>query len=362
MAEKEYVFKGAVKSRQFIGSDALCAVNGIIEPFFSFEEALKLYYANAYHRLCINIKSRILSMVEKSDLDKYIQGNTRMFLQECVRDLELYGNMFVEIAGSQKYRAFYHLPASEARLNKEFKIYQVQGFKSQQIEAKHLRYNSPMSRFYGEPDYLAVINSILVNKNIDLYNAVFFENGAVPDLSIIFENSEPSDEQLNAFKEFFSHSFRGVKNAHRTLIMSGQPNAEGKDARVRIEKLNEAKDLSFEKLKGINRDDIVAAHNVPPRLVGIINNGSLGGQGELMGQLHAFNEICVKPKQEAIEEFFRELGVKIELKSFDVTNFKDDSEVIPQLIQTGIISMQEGRELLGYKQMLQSGKTANNNV
>jgi PBSX family phage portal protein len=360
---KDYVIKSGTQSKQLINQDALSTISGIIEPFFDFEDVLKLYYANVYHRLCINIKSRILSMVEKSDLDKYVQGNTRAFLQECVRDLEIYGNLFVEIAGTQKYKAFYHLPAREARISKEFRVYQVQGFKKQEIEAKQLKYSSPMSRFYGEPDYLSSINNILVNKNIDLYNTLFFENGAIPDLGIIFENSEPSDEQIEAFKTFFAKTFKGVKNAHRTIILSAQPSLDGKDAHIRIEKLSENKDLSFEKLKAINRDDIVAAHNVPPRLVGIVNSGGLGGQGELMGQLHSFNEICIKPKQEIIEEFFAEqLGISIELKSFDVTNFKDDSEVIPQLIQAGIITMNEGREILGYKQMMQRGKNVNDSV
>jgi len=348
--EKEYVIKGKIESRQQIYEDTL-TYNGIIAPFFDFSKLLNLYYANTYHRLCLNIKARILSMVEESDLDKYVQGNARAFLVKCIRDLEIYGNLFVETAGTAKYRALYHLPTREARVNKEFKVFQTYGlYQHKEIEAKRLTYDSPMSRFYGEPDYLASINSILVNENIDLYNSVFFANGAMPDMAVVFENSEPSDEQMRAFEQFFGATFKGTKNAHRTLILSAPPSIEGKEARIRLEKLNESKDLSFEKLRGINRDDIVAAHNTPPRLVGIVNSGGWGGAGELMGQLHIYNEMCIKPKQEMIEEFFREeLGVKLTLKPFDVTNFKDDSEVIPALIQAGVITPYEGREMLGWQ-------------
>jgi PBSX family phage portal protein len=347
--DKTLVIKG-ITSEQLITTDTLGSFNGLVEPFFDFDKVLKLYYANPYHRLCINIKSRVLSLFEESDLDKYLPNSTiKRFLRDSIRDLEMFGNMFTEIEGEGKYRAFYYMPAREARLNNEFKIFQVQGYKKKEIPGSYYSYSSPMSRHYGEPDYLASINQILTVQNINLYNNLFFKNGATPRLAVVFENSEPSDEQLKAFQEFFGSSFRGVENAHKTLVISSGTNLEGKDAKIRVEKLSANDDLSFEKLREISRDEIIAAHSVPPRLVGVVNTGGWGGQSELIGQLHLFNETVIKPKQEEIEEYFRSLGVKLVLKPFDVTNFKDDSEVLPNLIQAGILSVAEAREILGWQ-------------
>ncbi|WP_041963446.1 phage portal protein [Sulfurospirillum cavolei] len=353
MSEAQKVGKSKVvaanaQSMQIIDEDRI-ASGGVITPFFDHAKCLKLYYANIYHRLCINIKTKILSMIEETDLDKFLVGVTpKQFLSKSILDLEMYGNMYTERAGNAKYPALYHLPAKEARIGKERAIYQTSGFKQTLINAVHLGYDSPSSRFYGEPDYLASINAILTNENIDLYNQAFFENGAMPRLAIIFENSEPSEEQIEHITNFLRTSYRGVGNAHKTLLLSVPSNVDGTVPTIKIEKLSATEDLSFERLRGINRDDVVASHGVPPRMVGIVNAGGWGGSGELMGQLHTFNEICIKPKQQLLEEYFASLGIKLILKPLDVTNFKDDSEVVPNLVSSGILTPIEAKNILGW--------------
>ena len=162
--------------------------------------------------------------------------------------------------------------------------------------------------------------SILTNQKADSFNNAFFDNSARADTAIIFENSEPDEMQLNAFKEFFGSNFKGTGNAHKTLVLT----ANGENAKVRIEDLSKVSDISFEKLKNLNRDEIIAAHGVPPRMVGVMTSGQLGGSGEVTGQLHSFNELTIIPKQEQIEWFFDSIGYPIKLKPIDVSNFKDD--------------------------------------
>jgi capsid portal protein len=166
----------------------------------------------------------------------------------------------------------------------------------------------------------------------------------------MFENAEPSEEQLEAFKSFFGSSFKGVKNAHKSLILTAPANPDGTAAKINIQELGENKDLAFEKLKAIGRDEIIAAHGVPPRFAGIVNSGGWGGSGEFVTQMHAFNEMAIKPKQEIIEEFFeRSLGVKVTLKPLDVTSFKDDSELVRGLVESGIITIPEARNIIGWQ-------------
>jgi len=117
---------------------------------------------------------------------------------------------------------------------------------------------------------------------------------------------------------------------------------------VRLEKLDNVEDMSFEKLKNVNRNDIIASHGVPPRLVGVMSAGQLGGGTELIDQLHAFNELVIKPKAKTIEDFFENIGIKHKIKLLDVTNFKDDSSLISNLVDKQIISALEAKELLGF--------------
>ena len=112
-------------------------------------------------------------------------------------------------------------------------------------------------------------------------------------------------------------------------------------------------DLSFKALKEVSRDEIAAAHGIPPRLLGIIQSAQLGGSGELIGQLHQLNELEIKPKIELIEGFFRSIGIKVVLSAVDVTNFKDDGEIVTQLVERGIISISEARSILGWQKNIE---------
>lgn len=352
MAEEKrgMVLKGSSPSIQVLDEDAI-GMNGIIEPFFDQNKLLKLYYANTYHRLCVNIKSRIISQIDTTDLSKYMPKgmNAKRLLKKLTLDLEIYGNMYIEEAGSGGFRAFYHMPAVESRIGKDGNIYQTRGFKNTQIPGYHLGYDSPRSRYYGEADYLATLEPIFINKDIDIYNASYFLNGAKPELAIIFNNAEVSDEQMLAFEKFFAKRFRGAENAHKNLILSAPPTEDGKNANIDIKELSAHNDLSFKELKLLNRDEVVDAHGVPPRLVGIVNGSAMGNGNETINQLHIMNELHIKPKQELIEEFFNEVvGVELTLKPLDVTNFKDDADVITKLVEKDIITVSEARNILAW--------------
>ena len=308
------IFKAAQGSAQL--TEESKDSQGLIEPFFSFDRLLSLFYANTYHRRAVQLKASLLSNIEDGSKLEGGVMTPKDFLYAFILNLEIFGNAFVEIAGKN----LYILPFIEARVNENKEIFQVKNNKSIALNAKHLYYYSPNSRFYGEPDYLAAMLSILTNQKADSFNNAFFENSARADTAIIFENSEPDEMQLNAFKEFFGSNFKGTGNAHKTLVLT----ANGDNAKVRIEDLSKVSDISFEKLKNLNRDEIIAAHGVPPRMVGVMTAGQLGGSGEVTGQLHSFNELTIIPKQEQIEWFFDSIGYPIKLKPIDVSNFKDD--------------------------------------
>lgn len=315
--------------------------NGLIAPFFDFDALLNLFYANTFHRRCIQLKASLLSNIEDGSRLEGQSMTPKEFLYAFILNLEIFGNAFVEIAGKN----LYILPSLEGRVDEVHEVFQVKNTRKIPLAGKHLYYYSPRSRFYGEPDYLGALLSILTNQKADSFNNAFFENSARADTAIIFENSEPDEQQLNAFREFFSSNFKGYDKAHKTIVMT----AAGENAKIRIENLSKTEDISFEKLKNLNRDEIIAAHGVPPRMLGIMSAGQLGGSSEVTQQLHSFNELTIIPKQEQIEWFFDSIGYPIKLKSIDVSSFKDDSELVTGLVANGILSLSEARGILGYE-------------
>ncbi len=341
------VIKSRNDSKQIIQNfDSL--LNGLVEPFFSFEAMLLLYYANTYHRRSINIKAKLLSQIENTNLEKFLPAGVTPanFLYSFALEYEIYGNTFLEKTVTDK---LYILPGFEARVDAARNIYQTSFFKYIKLDGYHFKNYSPRSRFYGEPDYLATIKQIQTTQKADEYNSKFLDNGARPGFAIIFENSEPTQEQIDSFRQFFGENYKGYDNANKTIILSTASAMGDKDAKIRLEKLSQIEDISFKLLKEVNRDEIIAAHGVPPRLVGVMAAGQLGGGNELISQLHSFNELELKPKQRHIEEFFASIGIELKLKKLDVTNYKDDTDIITNLVDRNIISIQEAREVLNWK-------------
>ncbi|MSN96764.1 phage portal protein [Campylobacter sp. FMV-PI01] len=347
----DYIFKNAHAQSVQISKDS--EVNGLLVPFVSFDDLLALHYANVYHRRAIKIKANMLSQIEvyECDLARKMPPNisAKSFLFEFAYNLELFGNAPIEKAGGGENFVLYNIPAHEWRTNRMREIFQVTRDGDQKkLDGYYLKYYSPTSRYYGEPDYLPCLLQILINREADSYNYSFFKNGAKPDLAIVHENNEPTTEQIVAYKSFFSDSFKGANNAHKTLL--AYTNSIGdKEAKIRFEKLGGVEDISFKALKEVSRDEIAAAHGIPPLLLGIIQGAHLGGGGELIGQLQQFNEIEIKPKIELIEGFFASIGIKVVLKAIDVTDFKDDGEIVTMLVERGIISVAEARSILGWQ-------------
>lgn len=346
-----YVSKGVKESKQYVDRDILLD-NGMIEPYINFEGLLAFYYYNVYHQRAIKLKAALLSQILETSLDKHLPATLfpKDLLYGFALDAEIYGNSFLERAGGVNDFFLYPMLGYQGRLNLQREIYQINNtLKSQKLEGYHFKYHSPSSKYYGEPDYLTTLEQIDTNKKADKYNSTFFDNGARPGYAINFENSAPSTEQKEAFKTFFGANYKGYENAHKSIMFFTGKTKEGESpAKIHLDKLDSVEDMSFENLKKVNRDEIIASHGVPPRLVGIVTAGQLGSGSELIDQLHAFNEIVIKPKAAHVESFFENIGIKLKLKQLDVTNFKDDSDLVTNLVNSQIITRQEAKEILGF--------------
>jgi hypothetical protein len=128
---------------------------------------------------------------------------------------------------------------------------------------------------------------------------------------------------------------------------------------VRFEKLGleVPKDASFDQLRSRCRDNIVSGHGVYPRLVGIVTAGQLGGGGEATGQLKTFQEITINPRQSMFEKKITpvfnsmdEGAIEFSFEKMDVSIQEPDSTYYPAMINSGVLTTEKARELLGYEQ------------
>lgn len=140
----------------------------------------------------------------------------------------------------------------------------------------HLIEHDPGQELYGKPEYLAAMQSLLLNENATLFRRRYYLNGAHAGFVFYMSETAVDDTDVDAIRESLREA-RGKGN-FRNLFLH-VPN--GKKDGVQIIPISEvaAKDEFFN-IKNVTRDDVLAAHRVPPQLLGVIPQ-STGGFGDV---------------------------------------------------------------------------------
>ncbi len=338
---------------------------------------------NSYHARCIRVKADCTVGLGINAINKSPEEARKMFSQVNERgeslmevigplalDLESTGNACLEVVRNRagKVGELYYCPSAlitqRRRGAKKPFVYRNGAdkveFPAYKMGARdensllYFRNATNQTLYYGLPDWRGAVPDIELDYYAALYNKNFFINSGIPDLAIIVEGGEFDEETEKKVVEFFQQNLKGVENAHKTLYL---PVNDG-EIKVRFEKLAmdmKNQDASFDKLRSRTRDNIVSAHGVPPRLVGIVSSGQLGGSGELHGQLSSFQEITISPRQAlfhnklspVLEEMFPSLEWAFE--KMDTSIQEKDSEYYPAMVTAGILTKDEAREALGYE-------------
>lgn len=158
---------------------------------------------------------------------------------------------------------------------------------------------------YGLPQWLAALQSGLLNENATLFRRRYFKNGA--HAGFVFYLSEPTigDEAAKAIRDQLTKA-KGVGNFKNLFIHA----PAGKKDGVQIMPIAEvaAKD-EFIGIKDMTTADILTVHRVPPQLLGIIPKNT-GGFGDFRttGDVFFRNEIV--PIQNKLLQLNQVLGVE----------------------------------------------------
>lgn len=331
-----------------------------------------LYRASSEHSRAIHVKAEgafgggLIGASERIE-ELCDTGATELFMLLDL-DLGTFGNAFLQVIRSndgERIIGLRRLPAiTMSRYRNGFlqRVGKPNGdtrkvtFTAREII--HLREPCPMGRRYALPTWIGAEGMLELALAATRYNASFFKNNAIPEYAITFKGLTPSAAQKKAIQDFFRNEHQGFDNAHRTLVMT-----TGEEGEIDIKRLTaEVKDGDFLKLIDAARDRIPVAHGTPPRVLGIMTAGQLGGGGEVTGQLFTFEHLTLKPKRrrmlDQLRPLLKELGLKpgraedtlgdneIAFRALDLTPPKDDAEDLPGLVSSGIISPEEARLLL----------------
>lgn len=294
------------------------------DPPADFNRILELSLSNAYHWRCIDLISDAAVGVgyetdgkARAFLEEISQGEPFLdLLKRFAVDLEWSGNAYLEVARDARGRVaeLYNVHAQtmwitpdEAGSRPGGYVQNIAGApvafsplgrpRGGRNEMLHARTFTPLSTFYGLPRWIAVLDTLRLDQEKKTFLSSFFHNSAVPDLAVVLEGAEFDKATEEALRRALTE-MKGANNAHRTLLLS----IPFDNAKIRFEKLTaDLKDLHFKELSEATDSEIIAAHGVPPRLVGMMTPGQLGGGGEVTGQLELFMETVIKPRMRFLE-------------------------------------------------------------
>lgn len=332
-----------------------------------------LFRASAEHSRAITLKAegafgRGLIGTGADALAKVCDGGAGEFFTGLGIDLECYGNAFVQIISGAGARValLRRLPAiTMSRYRGGFlqRVPLPNGDRKiitfRPDEILHLKDHSVTGRQYGDPCWIGAEGMLDLTRAAVGFNAAFFKNNGMPEYAVIFEGGNPTEAQKSAVRDFFRRSFQGGDNAHRTMVLH-----HGEGQKIHFEKLTaDMKDGDFLKLLDAARDRIVTAHGVPPRMLGIMAAGQLGGGGEITGQMFMFEHLTLSPRRDRMLGRFgpvlARLGLtastaeeadkgpnRVAFRPLDLTPPDQDIPPLAELVNAGIMTAEEAHAIL----------------
>ena len=219
----------------------------------------------------------------------------------------------------------------------------------------HFRFANNRSTQYGYPDWANAIPILTLNQQGLDWNSRFFSQGGMPEYVIMISGPEVSisKETMEAARTFWQKNYNGEEGQHKVLLMTAQTKGKAAGAaKIDFERITpEFKDQDFTILRRDTRDEILSSHGTPPRIMGVVAHGQLGGTGEIYGQMQVFRDVEITPAQHNIESklnstLFANTGMKIKFNQIDITPPSLDVQDTVRLVDAEVIDAEQAARRL----------------
>lgn len=238
---------------------------------------------------------------------------SRQAFSAFVLDWFVFGNCYLE-----RRRNYFneplrlrHVPAKYTRRGSDLDTYWfVRQWKDEHEftagEVCHVMNPDIHQEIYGMPEYMGALLSASLSHSADKFRKLYYDNGSHAGCILYVGASQVDPESIKVVQKTLSEA-RG-KGAFKNVLIHAP--GGGKDG-VQLLPFSQisAKD-EFMNIKAVTRDDILAAHRVPPQLMGAMpeGNGSFGDV-EKAARVFAINELM--PAMEALKHVNDWLGQEV---------------------------------------------------
>jgi PBSX family phage portal protein len=304
-----------------------------------------------------------------NDDDSFIKTMEKVYI-----DLQATGNAYIEVGRTVTGEIGYvgHIPAITMRVRRIRDGYvQIIGEKvvyfrnfgaknpnpitsdPRPNEIIHLKEYSPLNTYYGVPDIVAALPSLLGDQLASQYNIDYFENKAVPRYIVTLKGATLSADAEDKMFRFLQTGLKA--QSHRTLYIPLPGDTDTRKVEFNMEPIEAGvQEASFEKYRKQNRDDILIAHQVPITKLG---GTEASGIAAALAQDRTFKEQVARPAQQHLEKFVNKIVkeqtdiLEFRFNEMTLTDEIAQSQIIERYIKTKVMLPNEAREVLGLPQV-----------
>lgn len=159
---------------------------------------------------------------------------------------------------------------------------------------------------YGLPEYLGALHSAWLNESATLFRRRYYENGSHAGFILYMTDAAHKEADVDALRTALKQS-KGPGN-FRNLFMYAPG---GKKDGIQLIPVSEvtAKDEFFN-IKNVSRDDMLAAHRIPPQLIGVVPQNS-GGFSDPATAAKVFGRNEIQPLQNRFLQLNEWMGEEV---------------------------------------------------
>nr|WP_198980315.1 phage portal protein [Herbaspirillum sp. ASV7] len=276
-------------------ADVECYRNGDwYEPPLSLAGLAKSLNASVHHASAIWCKVNILASTFQPSAVLSRADFTRLAL-----DFLLFGNCYAERRESMTGKLLNLKPAlaKYTRVGVEpGRYFFVNGWREtyefEQDAMWHLQAPDINQEVYGVPQYVSALQSAWLNESATLFRRRYYLNGSHAGFILYMTDTASNVNDVDKLREAMRNS-KGPGNFRNLFVYA----PGGKKDGLQILPVSEiaAKDEFFN-IKNCTRDDVLAAHRVPPQLLGTMPNNT-GGFGDVTKAAAVFGCNEIEPLQ-----------------------------------------------------------------
>jgi len=278
------------------------------EPPISWEGLARSFRASPHHASALYVKRNVLAstFVPHPLLD-------RATFSKFALDFLTFGNAYLERPRNRMGGTLHlsHALTKYVRRGADFdRYYFVRGWKDEHEfrpgAVFHLMEPDINQEVYGLPEYLAALQSAWLNESATLFRRKYYNNGSHAGFILYLTDAAAQKEDVDGLRKALKDS-KGPGNFRNVFLSAPGGTADG----IKIIPISEvaAKDEFFS-IKNVSRDDLLAAHRIPPQLMGVVP-GNTGGFGAVAPAAEVFARNEIEPLQARFRELNDWIGAEV---------------------------------------------------